>query len=78
VVPITLQPGEYVRSRQLGEVFVAPTDCLLSDVTVVQPDVLYVATDRLSIISERGIEGAATLVVEILSPSTARFGRPQR
>ena len=64
-----------MRSRQLGEVFVAPTDCLLSDVTVVQPDVLYVATDRLSLNSERGIEGAPTFVVEILSPSTARIDR---
>jgi Uma2 family endonuclease len=75
VVAFTLRPGEYVRSRQLGEVFVAPTDSLLSDVTVVQPDVLYVATDWLSIISERGIEGAPTLVVEILSPSTVRIDR---
>ena len=37
----------YVKSRDLGKVFVAPTDCILSDTTVVQPDVLYVAADRL-------------------------------
>src|SRR5437879_2452445 len=55
---------EHVRSHGLGKVFVAPTDCILSSVTVVQPDILYVATDRLSMISERGIEGAPTLVVE--------------
>ena len=67
--------NEHVRSRGLGEVFVAPTDCILSDVTVVQPDVLYIAADRLTIISERGIEGAPTLVVEVLSPSTAQLDR---
>ena len=69
---------EHVRSRGLGRVFVAPTDCILSNVTIVQPDVLYIATDRLSIISERGIEGAPTLVVEVLSPSTARLDRDRK
>jgi Uma2 family endonuclease len=69
---------EHVRSRGLGKVFVAPTDCILSNVTVVQPDVLYIATDRLAIISERGIEGAPTLVVEVLSPSTAHLDRDRK
>jgi Uma2 family endonuclease len=70
--------NEHVRSRGLGEVFVAPTDCILSNVTVVQPDVFYIAADRLTIISERGIEGAPTLVVEVLSPSTARLDRGRK
>src|SRR5574341_553426 len=78
VVVLTTRLYEYVRSRGLGKVFVSPTDCIMTDVTVVQPDVLYVATDRLSIISERGIEGAPTLVVEILSPSTARIDRERK
>ena len=59
-------------------IFVAPTDCILSNVTVVQPDVLYIATDRLAIISERGIEGAPTLAVEVLSPSTAHLDRDHK
>jgi Uma2 family endonuclease len=70
--------NEHVRSRGLGKVFVAPTDCILSNVTVVQPDILYIATDRLAIISERGIEGAPTLVVEVLSPSTAHLDRGRK
>ena len=69
---------EYVKSRDLGRVFVAPTDCILSDMTVVQPDVLYVAADRLSSISERGIEAAPTLAVEVLSPSTTRIDRERK
>src|SRR5574341_1226275 len=69
---------EHVRSRGLGRVFVAPTDCILSDVTVVQPDVLYVATDRVPIISERGIEGAPTLVVEVISPSSSHIDRDRK
>jgi len=75
VVSFTTQLAQHVRSRRLGEVFVAPTDCILSGVTVVQPDLLYVAAERLSIVSERGIEEAPTLVVEVLSPSTTRIDR---
>src|SRR3970040_62534 len=69
---------QYVKSRSLGKVFVAPTDCILRNVTVVQPDVFYIAAARLSIISERGIEGAPTLVVEVLSPSTAHLDRGRK
>ncbi len=69
---------DHVRARGLGEVLVAPTDCILSNVTVMQPDVLYIATDRLAIISERGIEGAPTQVVEVLSPSTAHLDRGRK
>jgi Uma2 family endonuclease len=69
---------DHVRARGLGEVLVAPTDCILSNVTVVQPDILYVATDRQAITSERGFEGAPTLVIEVLSPSTARLDRDRK
>ena len=63
----------YVTAHRLGRIFAAPIDVILSDTTIVQPDLVFVAADRASIISERGIEGAPTLVVEILSPSTARI-----
>lgn len=69
---------KHMRSRGLGEVFVAPTDCILSNVTVLQPDLLYIATERLAIISERAIEGAPTLVVEVISPSTAHVDRDRK
>ena len=65
----------HVRARRLGEVFVAPFDVILSDTTIVQPDIMYVATDRSARVSERGIEGAPTLAVEILSPSTRSIDR---
>ncbi len=65
----------HVIARGLGKVFVSPIAVILSDITVVEPDVVYVATDRLGLISERGIEGPPTLVVEVLSPSTAQIDR---
>ncbi len=65
----------HVEARGLGIVVAAPLDVILTDRTVVQPDIVYVATDRTARISERGIEGAPTLVVEILSPSTRETDR---
>jgi Uma2 family endonuclease len=60
------------RTSQLGEVFYAPVDVVLSDHDVVQPDLLYVSNDRGHILGE-AIAGAPDLVVEILSASTARI-----
>jgi Uma2 family endonuclease len=62
----------HVRERKLGEVFIAPCDVVLSDGTVVQPDILFVSKERLGIIGEANITGAPDLVVEILSPSTGQ------
>lgn len=49
--------------------FMAPTDVVLSDEDVVQPDVFVIC--KKTQISETHIEGAPALVIEILSPSTA-------
>ena len=54
-----------------GEAFVSPVDLDLADHSIVQPDVVYVAPGRSSILTTR-VEGAPDLVIEILSPSTAR------
>ena len=68
----------HVRGRQLGEIFVAPIDCILADTTVVQPDIVFVDAPHASRVSERAIEGAPTLVVEVLSPSTERTDRARK
>ena len=57
--------------REGGLAVDSPVDVVLADHSVVQPDVVYVTRARSSIIRER-IEGAPDLVVEILSPGTAR------
>ncbi|HYU17771.1 MAG TPA: Uma2 family endonuclease [Chloroflexota bacterium] len=65
-----LRLGTYVRRRRLGQVVSAPTGVALDEETAVQPDLVYVSRERAGIISERGLEGAPNLVVEVLSPST--------
>ena len=65
----------HVSEQRAGQIFHAPIAVILSDTSVVEPDLVYVATDRLAQISERGIEGPPTLAVEILSPSTTPIDR---
>jgi Uma2 family endonuclease len=63
----------FVTSHHLGEVFIAPYDVFLSEYDVVQPDILFVCNTRFAIITEANIQGAPDLVVEVLSPGTARY-----
>ena len=65
----------FVEQNGLGEIFYAPTDVVLSDTDVVQPDILFVSNERAHIITEDNIRGAPNLVIEILSPSTAERDR---
>jgi len=83
-VPFAMTPAPGIRHQRIsgnffGELrnffrgrgcvpFDAPTDVVLDDDTVVQPDV-FVVCDRDKI-TEDNIQGAPDLVVEILSPST--------
>ncbi|MGH2830097.1 MAG: Uma2 family endonuclease [Actinomycetota bacterium] len=56
-----------------GRVLIAPMDVILSRGDVVQPDVLFVADDRVQIVGEPNVAGAPTLCVEVLSnPRTDR------
>jgi Uma2 family endonuclease len=65
----------HVRAHALGEVYVSPFDVILDDTSVVQPDIVYVAAERLGIVAERGVEGAPSLAVEVTSPSTHQRDR---
>ena len=62
----------YVYDNNLGRVFTAVTDVLLSEINVVQPDILFVSRARASIMTYSAVRGAPDLVVEILSPSNTQ------
>jgi len=72
---LEFQLHQYVKEHDLGETLQAPCDVLLSETDVVQPDILYIAKERLSIIKETNIQGAPDLVVEILSSASERRDR---
>ena len=61
----------FVEDGGLGRVYIAPFDVVLSDVDVVQPDLLFISNERADIVTRANVRGAPDLVVEIRSPSTA-------
>jgi len=69
---------DHVTTHRIGDVLPASVDCILENITIVQPDIVFVETARRSVIHERGIEGAPTLVVEVVSPSTGAIDRRRK
>ena len=73
---------DHVTARRLGLVVVSPLDVILSDrpseTTILQPDIVYLDTDRLEALHLRGVEGPPTLAVEIFSPSTGVTDRTRK
>ena len=55
-----------------GRVFMAPFDVLFTKWDVVEPDLLFIAGDQVDILTEKNVQGAPALVVEILSPGTRK------
>ena len=73
----------HVTQHELGEVYTAPFDVILdpenSDPEIlVKPDLLFVSTEHLQIITENNVRGSPDLIVEILSPSTANDDRDRK
>lgn len=62
-----------------GRVFMAPLDVRLSAHDIVEPDVIFVADDRLEIIKEKHLLGSPTLLVEVVSdPRTDRVRKREQ
>jgi Uma2 family endonuclease len=53
-----------------GQVFLSPFDVVFTRWDIVEPDLLFVAADQESILTEKNVQGAPALVVEIASPGT--------
>jgi Uma2 family endonuclease len=73
VVELTVRLGGFVKAHRLGKLLVAPTDVLLSIHDIVQPDLLFVSSERTAIVGLKNLQGAPDLVIEILSPRTRRL-----
>ena len=69
-----LQLASFVQEHQVGELFFAPLDVLVSrqPLRTRQPDVLFVSSQRQGIIGAQHIESGPDVVVEILSPANTR------
>lgn len=60
---------DFVRRHNLGKVYYAPCDVILTEHDIVQPDILFISRKRQHIITEANIQGAPDLIAEILSPT---------
>lgn len=75
LLDLALVLAPHVRTRTRGRLFIAPFDCIMTNTSVVEPDLLYVDEARVPLLTQRGLEGAPTLAIEILSPWTGHIDR---
>lgn len=66
-------------AKQLGgKAFTSPIEVYLDEHNIYEPDVLYLAPNSTCVVEEKRLNGAPELVVEVLSPSTAKFDRQEK
>jgi Uma2 family endonuclease len=62
-----------LQQQSVGRIFSAPFDVIFSDFDVVEPDLLFISTERLAQIeTSPWVRGAPDLIVEIGSPATRK------
>lgn len=63
----------YLRANpKTAQVFGVPLDVVLSPYDMVVPDLILIADDQSDILTDKNVQGAPALVVEVLSPSTRK------
>lgn len=64
-----------IAKQKQGEAFDSPTEVFLDEYNIYEPDVVYLTPDSNCAVTEKNLVGAPDLVVEVLSPSTAKHDR---
>ena len=68
--------GNFVEAHQMGVVLTAPFEVHLSGTTrPVQPDILFIKSEKLPAVDAKFFAGVPDLIVEVLSPSSIRTDR---
>jgi len=70
---IFLVIADFIEKKQLGETRSGPSDVYLSKKNVFQPDIYFVTNENVKKFKEDGFHGAPDLVIEVLSPSAAKY-----
>jgi Uma2 family endonuclease len=77
VVPLRWRHFDTIAQAAGGLALPAPLDVILAEHSVAQPDVIYLSAARRGFVRAR-VEGAPDLLVEVLSPGTARRDRGEK
>ena len=64
----------YLDDHPIGRLFMAPLDVIFGEYDVLEPDLLFILNEHRGIIQD-WVRGAPDLVIEVLSPTTARQDR---
>jgi Uma2 family endonuclease len=75
---LLLQLAEPIDGASLGEVLYAPVTVQLSPTDIVEPDLLVVLAASRCTVGAKKLEGPPDLVIEILSPGTAKRDRGEK
>ena len=70
---ISAELFHHVKTRKLGTVRAAPYDVYFDTQNAFQPDILFISKERMHLIDKDGQYGAPDLIIEILSPATAKY-----
>jgi Uma2 family endonuclease len=69
---LTVLIGSFVRDRQLGRLFTAPTDVYLSRFDALVPDLIFLSTMGNAVLTDKNVQGPPDLVIEIPSSGTRK------
>src|SRR6185295_3015096 len=56
----------------VGQILPAPCDVVFSRHDLAQPDLLFISSGKAGLVTEKNVQGAPDLVIEVLSSSTRR------
>jgi Uma2 family endonuclease len=62
----------FVKANNSGKCYPAPLSVYLNENTVVEPDLIFIKTERLGIIQTGKIKGVPDLLIELLSPGNRK------
>lgn len=70
---IAFEIQSFLKRNKFGKVRIAPYDVHFSNKNIFQPDLIFIKTENLHLIEEKGLVGAPDLVIEVLSPTTSQL-----
>ena len=62
----------YIRENKLGKCLVSPLDVFFDNKNALQPDIVFISHENMSIVKDGKVRGAPDLIVEVLSPGNKK------